>query len=494
MTTSNGPSDAVELKREVGLFGGISFIVGTMIGSGIFASPSGALAASGSVALDLIVWGLCGLLCLMGALCYAELGTLITKSGGEYQYIKAAFGPVAAYLFSWTTVVVLKPSASAAISLTFADYALKIFPDESNSCEEEMVQTKRLIAIAVIWLIGFIHIYSVNLSNKVQSVCMVAKILAIIFIVILGLIKIIKGNTATLASGFEGSETNVFHLSLAFYQGLFSYDGWNQLNFLTEELKNPQRNLPLAIILGIPLVMVCYLLMNVAYFGVLTKDQVLNESALAIVLGNEMLPKYIVWVIPLSVCFSTLGSTNGEMFACGRIAYSTAREGHLPRILSFCHVDFQTPVLGVIVTVFVSTLYVLAGDFNDLLEYFSFAAWVFYFITVLGLIVLRFKMPDEHREFKVPIFIPVIFCVCALYLIIAPLISEFSYKYIGAVLFIVFGLVYYIPFVHFELKLPFLHGVFKKIQYLFSIAISTYHEDEGKGDQVALENVAEKEA
>ena len=149
---------------------------------------------------------------------------------------------------------------------------------------------------------------------------------------------------------------------------------------------------------------------------------------------------------------------------------------------------------GVIVTVFVSTLYVLAGDFNDLLEYFSFAAWVFYFITVLGLIVLRFKMPDEHREFKVPIFIPVIFCVCALYLIIAPLISEFSYKYIGAVLFIVFGLVYYIPFVHFELKLPFLHGVFKKIQYLFSIAISTYHEDEGKGDQVALENVAEKEA
>ena len=175
---------------------------------------------------------------------------------------------------------------------------------------------------------------------------MVAKILAIIFIVILGLIKIIKGNTATLASGFEGSETNVFHLSLAFYQGLFSYDGWNQLNFLTEELKNPQRNLPLAIILGIPLVMVCYLLMNVAYFGVLTKDQVLNESALAIVLGNEMLPKYIVWVIPLSVCFSTLGSTNGEMFACGRIAYSTAREGHLPRILSFCHVDFQTPVLG----------------------------------------------------------------------------------------------------------------------------------------------------
>ena len=103
---------------------------------------------------------------------------------------------------------------------------------------------------------------------------MVAKIAAIIFIVILGLIKIIQGNTATLRSGFEGSETNVFHLSLAFYQGLFSYDGWNQLNFLTEELKNPQRNLPLAIILGIPLVMVCYLLMNVAYFGVLTKDQV----------------------------------------------------------------------------------------------------------------------------------------------------------------------------------------------------------------------------
>ena len=181
---------------------------------------------------------------------------------------------------------------------------------------------------------------------QIQTYCTIAKILAIIFIVCIGLVKIIMGNTKTLASGFEGSQRDVFKLSLAFYQGLFSYDGWNQLNFLTEELQNPKRNLPLSIIIGIPLVMVCYLLMNVAYFGVLTKEDVLNESALAIVLGERTLFKWIVWIIPLSVCFSTFGSTNGEMFTCGRIAYATAREGHLPRIFSFCHTSFHTPVLG----------------------------------------------------------------------------------------------------------------------------------------------------
>ena len=160
---------------------------------------------------------------------------------------------------------------------------------------------------------------------------------------------------------------------------------------------------------------------------------------------------------------------------------------------------FRATISGVVLTTFVSTIYVLAGDFNGLLEYFSFAAWVFYFITVLGLIVLRFKMPDEHREFKVPIVIPVVFCLCALYLIVAPLIAEFSFKYIGAVVFILFGLVYYIPFVYFGITIPCLHGFFKKVQYACNIAVSAYHEEgESNGeikkntDKVELEETRDE--
>jgi L-type amino acid transporter 9 len=478
MATETKKTDDVAMKREVGLIGGISFIVGTMIGSGIFASPSGVLIQSGSVGLDLLVWAFCGVVCLMGALCYAELGTLITKSGGEYQYIKCAFGNVPAYLFSWTTVVVMKPSASAAISLTFADYALKIF---LGDCEQ--VGAKKLLAICVIWIIGFIHVWSPKLSNQVQTYCTYAKITAIVFIVGLGLVKICMGSTATLATGFEGSNWAPLDISFAMYQGLFSYDGWNQLNFLTEELQNPKRNLPLSIMIGIPLVMVCYLLMNVAYFGVLTKYEIETEGALAILLGEKTLFTWIVWIIPLSVCFSTFGSTNGEMFTCGRIAYATAREGHLPRIFSFCHIDYATPVLGVVVTVLMSTLYVLLGDFTTLVDYFSFAAWCFYFVTVLALIRLRFSMKDAHREFKVPIVIPILFCIVAAYLIVAPVIASFDIKFIGAAVFILLGLVYYIPFVHYQVKTPFLHPVFIKLQYALNIATSYYHEEEEDGDQ-----------
>ncbi|KAL2076835.1 hypothetical protein ACEWY4_027564 [Coilia grayii] len=270
---------ATMLQKEVGLVSGVCLIVGTMIGSGIFISPKAVLQGTGAVGPSLCVWAACGVLATLGALCYAELGTMITKSGGEYPYLMEAFGPLLGFLYSWTTIIVLKPSSFAIIALSCAEYAATPF---YPACTPPQLVIKSLAA-AFIMLICLVNSLSVKLAKYVQNFFTAAKLLIILIIVLAGIVLLAQGNTQNLSNGFEGATTSFGAIGLAFYNGLWAYDGWNQLNFITEELKNPYRNLPLAIMIGIPLVSVCYVLVNVAYFTVMTPAELLQSSAVAVV-------------------------------------------------------------------------------------------------------------------------------------------------------------------------------------------------------------------
>ncbi|KAF6079476.1 solute carrier family 7 member 9 [Phyllostomus discolor] len=443
-TQSNEPK-TTSLQKEVGLLSGICIIVGTIIGSGIFISPKAVLSNTGAVGPCLIIWAACGILATLGALCFAELGTMITKSGGEYPYLMEAFGPIPAYLFSWTSLFIIKPSSFAIICLSFSEYATAPF---YAGCKPPEVVVKCLAAAAIL-LITMVNSLSVRLGSYVQNVFTAAKLVIVAIIIISGLVLLAQGNTKNFENSFEGTKLSVGAISLAFYNGLWAYDGWNQLNYITEELRNPFRNLPQAIIIGIPLVTGCYILMNVSYFAVMTTTELLQSQAVAVTYGDRVLYP-ASWVVPLFVAFSTIGAANGSCFTAGRLVYVAGREGHMLKVLSYISVKRLTPAPAIIFYGIIATIYIIPGDINSLVNYFSFAAWLFYGLTILGLIIMRFTRKDLERPIKVPIFIPVLVTLVSVVLVLAPIISEPAWEYLYCAIFMLSGIIFYYLFVHYK--------------------------------------------
>ncbi|XP_072926246.1 b(0,+)-type amino acid transporter 1 [Hemitrygon akajei] len=447
---------SVALQKEVGLISGISLIVGTMIGSGIFISPSSVLTNTGAVGPCLIIWAACGVLATMGALCYADLGTMIPQSGGEYSYLLEAFGPIPAFLYSWMSIIVAKPSSFAIISLSFATYAAAPF---YPGCDPPEIAKKCLAAVAII-LITLVNSLSVKLASYLQNFLTAAKLLIIAVIVVAGIVLIAQGNTHSFKNSFDGAQTSFGSIGLAFYNGLWAYDGWNQLNFITEELKNPYRDLPLSIIIGIPLVTVCYILVNVAYFTAMTPTELTQSSAVAVTFGDRVLTP-VSWIVPLFVVFSTFGAANGSCFTAGRLTLVTAREGHMIKLLSYINIKRLTPAPALLFNGILAIIYIIPADINTLINYFSFASWIFYGLTIFSSIVMRFTRKSLRRPVKVPIIFPVIVTIVAVYLVLAPIIDAPEWAYLYCALFIVGGLIIYVLFIYFHFS--WIHKIMRPI-------------------------------
>ncbi|XP_061670432.1 b(0,+)-type amino acid transporter 1-like isoform X5 [Syngnathoides biaculeatus] len=392
-------------RSRIGLLSAICMVMGNMIGSGIFISPKMVLLHSGAVGPSLLIWAACGVLSILGALCYAELGTMIPKSGSDYSYLMEGFGSPVAYLYSWTTVMVSLPSSFSILVLSFAEYASAPFFSE---CNIPVMVTKSLAAAAI-------------------------------------------GKTENLYNVFDGKSVSAGGIGLAFYSGLWAYDGWCQLNFITEELKNPSRNLPLAIIIAIPLVAVCYVMINISYFTVLTSNELLRSPAVAVAFGDKVFHS-VSWIVPIFVLFSTFGSANVSCFTAGRLAYVSSREGHMVEILSYISVRRLTPTPALIFNGFLAILYIIPGDINTLVNYLSFAQWLFCGLTTLSLIVMRFTRKELKRPFKVPIVIPVLLLLICCYLVLAPIIDNPDIKFLYWAIYILSGLLLYYPFVHLKVK------------------------------------------
>ncbi|XP_061929349.1 b(0,+)-type amino acid transporter 1 isoform X2 [Apis cerana] len=438
-------NNSVHLKRRVGLVSGVALIVGTMIGSGIFVSPSGLLVRTGSIGISFLVWTACGMLSLCGALAYAELGTMNTSSGAEYAYFMDAFGAPPAFLFSWVSTLVLKPSQMAIICLSFAQYAVEAFAADCDPPEEVV----KIVALLAIILILLVNCYSVNLATGVQNAFTAAKLIAILVVIAGGSYKLIQGNTQHLKGAFDtfdGSTVNIGRLATAFYTGLWAYDGWNNLNYVTEEIKDPSKNLPRSIMIGIPLVTLCYALINVSYLAVMSPSEMIESEAVAVTFGNRILG-VMAWLMPLSVAISTFGSANGTLFAAGRLCFAASREGHLLDCLSYVHVRRFTPAPGLIFHSLVAGAMVISGNIDSLIDFFSFTAWIFYGGAMLALLVMRRTRPNHPRPYKCPLIIPVLVLGISAYLIIAPIIDKPQIEYLYAAGFILAGMLVYLPFV-----------------------------------------------
>jgi len=254
-------------------------------------------------------------------------------------------------------------------------------------------------------------------------------------------------------------------LGFAFYQALWSYDGWNQLNFVSQELINPERNFPLVIIGGIPLVTLLYLLVNVSYFTVMSPSELLQSPAVATTFGAKVFGSF-AWIVPVGVACSTFGSSNGEAFTSARLVYAAGGNGHFPRFLAYLSNERLTPLMAVVFNAIIGILMVLpeSSNIENLLDYFSFAMWTIYALTFISIIVFRYRKPycDVERKFKIWLPMPILAAAISLYLVIAPLIEEPSLAYLLATCIIFGGLIFYIPFVYLDWDLPF--GIYNKVE------------------------------
>ncbi|EDW80239.1 uncharacterized protein Dwil_GK21065 [Drosophila willistoni] len=419
-TNSNRIEDSnkLVLKRKLTLINGVAIIVGTIIGSGIFIAPTGVFRYTESVGSSLLIWSICGILSTIGALCYAELGTSITRSGGDYAYLLVAFGPLVGFLRLWIALLIIRPTTQTIVALTFAHYAAKPFFED---CDPPQMAVK-LLAAACLCLLTAINCMSVKLSMKVQDVFTIGKLLALVMIILAGLYYMATGQMQNFNNPWEGTYS-AQNIGFAFYSGLFAFGGWNYLNFVTEELQDPYKNLPRAIWIAMPLVTGIYVLVNLAYFAVVDKAEMLSSLAVAVTFGNRVFGP-LAFMVPIFVALSTFGGVNGVLFTSARLFATGAQEGHLPKFFQLFHVKQQTPIPSLIFTCLMSLLMLLTDNVYSLINYFSSVLWLSVVASIAGMLWLRHKKPNLPRPIKVHLALPIIFMISCTTLVLLPNFKE----------------------------------------------------------------------
>ncbi|KAM4523947.1 cystine/glutamate transporter [Fundulus diaphanus] len=411
--------EAVRLRREIGLLPAVSFIIGTVVGSGIFIAPKGVLMNSGSVGLSLLVWALCGVLSLFGALCYAELGTSFTKSGGHYTYLLETLGPLPAFLRLWVEFLFIRPAVASYVSLAFGRYVVEPF---FAPCPAPTALIK-LVSILGLTFVVAVNCWSVTMASRIQVTLTFIKMFALVLIIIPGVIALAKGKTENFQNGFELDSITLDRLPLAFYNGLYAYGGWFYLNFVTEEVINPNRNIPLAIICSMVTVTVFYVLVNVAYYTMMTPAELLLSDAVAVTFANRAL-QGVASVIPILVALSCLGALNGGFFGSPRMLFVGAREGHWPPIFSMIHIRRRTPLPAVLFLYPLVVVMLITGEIYQLINFASFSRWFFIALATLGMLVHRYRFPHHPRPFKVPLAIAVTFTAVCFFIVGLSLYSD----------------------------------------------------------------------
>ncbi|NXT71276.1 XCT protein, partial [Chaetops frenatus] len=334
--------EAIFLRKKITLLRAFSLLIGSMVGSGIFISPKGVLKNSGSVGFSLVIWFSCGLLSMFGALCYAELGTRITKSGGHYIYILETLGPLPSFLFLWAEFFAIRSSVFSVKLFWFlqiwkVETTSWLSPNTGYSCSSVLFSPDMVLTL---------NSWSVTWSARLQTALSVVKLLALALIIVPGMMLLAQGHTENFQDAFDRQSLVLDKLPLAFYAGMFAYSGWFQTSFVREELVKPERNIPLAVIVSVITVIVGYMLTNISYYTVLGTQDVLASPAVAVSFVQRAF-KSLISVVPVLVGLSCFGTMNGGIFTFSRTLFVASREGQWPPLFSMIHIRRHTPLPAV---------------------------------------------------------------------------------------------------------------------------------------------------
>lgn len=441
-----------ELKRELGTWAAASIVVGTVIGSGIFLVPRAMAQRVGTPEMVFAVWIFGGLLSLAGALSYAELSAAMPEAGGEYAYLREAYGPVWGYLYSWTQMWVAKSGSLATLATGFFYYLTTFFPSLDRVIYTVAlpigphggpleIRTGQLFAMALILALAWLNYFGVKLGGNVQVAVTGVKVGLIGFIVIAGLGF---GQYHAPAIGAAAPLTTAGFFA-ALVAALWAYDGWNNVAMVASEVRDPQRNLPRALIWGTAAVIGIYLLANAAYFKVLSVTEVAATPRVAGEMMGRIFGNAGAGAVSVAAMISIFAALNGSILSGSRVPYAAARDGLFFRGLATVHPRYATPSVSILALSGWSALLVLSGRYEQLFTYVIFASWILYGMTTAAVIVLRRKQPDMPRPYRTVGYpwVPATFVLVALALVLSTLRDSPRESLMGIAL-IILGLPFYL--------------------------------------------------
>lgn len=425
-----------ELKREMGLFSAVSIIAGIMIGSGIFFIGSFVLQRSNNApGFSLLVWLAGGLVSLLAGLCYAELGAAMPRSGGAYVYLREAYGPLVGFLQGWTFFLIGASGSIAALAVGLGTYFSNIYPLSPMAV--------KLFAVVVIIVLTAINCLRVKFGSLIQNVFMIGKLVPILIIIVL---CFALGGEHTPMTVSPGTGTFAGTFAVALIASLWAYEGWTNLNTVAEEIKNPKRNLPLAMVIAITGVTAVYILFNYSLLKVLPVGVISSNANPGAAAAVKLLGSAGGTLVTIEAFLSIFGSCNGCVLAFPRLYYAMAKDGIFFKWFEKIHPTYKTPVPALIASAVVSILLIFTGSFQQLTTMVVFSQWIFYILTISSVFILRKKYPKMETPYKVidyPI-LPILVILVSLFILVNTLITDPRSSLIGLIVPVVGVPVYFI--------------------------------------------------
>lgn len=378
-----------QLARKLGLLDAILIVIGIVIGSGIFLLPNLIARNVPSGPAILAIWIVAGFLSLFGAFAYAELGAMMPATGGQYVYLREAFGPACAFLCGWVFLIAEIPGGIAFLATGFSIYLAQFFP---------LTPAMRIMtSLALIAILSAINYIGVSEGAWTQRIFTLLKIAGLVFIIAIALLSARPGAHAAIAATPEFSYRGI---GLAMTACLMAYNGWSHLSFVAGELTNPQRNVPRSLALGMGAVIALYAGANVAYMHVMSVPEIGSTERVGAAVAQRVMGPAGAALLSAIVLISITGAINGCILTGARIPFAQARDGMFFSRFGNIHPRFRTPAFAIVVQALWVSVLIVTGSYETLASYGILAAWLFYTLTVAAVWVLRRKAPDAHRPYR----------------------------------------------------------------------------------------------
>src|SRR5438132_8423808 len=407
--------------RRLGLFSGTMAVVGGIIGGGIFRTPATVAERLRSPGLVLRAWVCGGIVALIGGFCFGELGQRRPRAGGGYVYLRETFGPLPAFLYGWTLVLVIATGAIAGVSVIFADYTLALvgLPNRFSAP----------LAVAAIVFLSGINYLGVRPAAITQNIFTILKLAALAVLIAVGILLAAPSPPAP-----AGPSAPFAALGSALVPIMFTYGGWQQTNFIAEEIIEPERNLPKALVYGVAIVVMVYLLANIAYLRVLGVDGLAASTAPAADMMHSLLGAAGGKIIAAGIAVSTFGFLNLVILVTPRVLQAMAADGVFFRRFAVLHPTYQTPTAAIVALAIFAVALTVTGTFGQLVDYVTFGDWIFFGATVAGLYVYRARDQGIQTGFRVPGYpvTPALFVLAAAYVVFSAVASNPKNAAIGA--------------------------------------------------------------
>jgi APA family basic amino acid/polyamine antiporter len=421
----------VTFRRGLGLFDATMVVIGGIIGSGIFINPYIVAQRLDSSVLVLGAWAAGGLIALAGAFVYAELGALFPKAGGQYVYLRDGWHPLVGFLYGWALLAVIESGALAAVAIAFATYTLRFVgrPD----------MWPVPLAIGAIVLLSVINYLGVKPGSRVLNVLVVLKVAALAVIILAGALAPASDGWLTGARSASGQHSTIVAFGFALVPILFAYGGWQNANYVAEEIQDPHRNLPRSLLAGTIAVIVIYVTVNVIYLRLLGLDGLAGTMTPASKAAAAMLGPFGDRFVTLAIAISAFGFLDLGILAPTRVYYAMAADRVFLPALARLHPRYQTPWVAIIVQSTWTCVLALTGRYEQLLNYVVFADWIFFGLTVATVVVFRRRSPVADRPagtFRSPGYplVPLGFVVVAAFVVLSVVRDDPSSAARGAVL------------------------------------------------------------